>query len=99
MELKEGASVAGVCWQMFQAALIAEEVYKKLGAECVITAGTDGKHMNGSLHYEGRALDLRTRNIAGRELQAKVALQQRLGKNFDVVIEADHIHLEYDPKP
>ena len=98
MNIKEGASLEGVQWQMFHAALVAEQVYKKFGAECVITAGTDGKHMEGSLHYKGRALDLRTFNVAGKELQVKVALQQALGKDYDVVIEKDHIHCEYDPK-
>jgi hypothetical protein len=29
---------------MFHAALVAESIFKKYGTECVITAGTDGKH-------------------------------------------------------
>ena len=98
MNIKEGATVEGCQWQMFHAALVAEQIYKKYGAECVITAGTNGKHMEGSLHYKGLALDLRTFNVSGRELQIKVALQQALGKDYDVVIEKDHIHVEYDPK-
>ena len=103
MELKEGASLEGVQWQMFHAAIVAEQIYKKFGAECVITAGTDGKHMEGSLHYKGCALDLRTHNVPGRALQIMVELQQKLGKDYDVILEAagtpnEHIHLELDPK-
>ncbi len=98
MNIKDGASVQGVQWQMFHAALVAEQVYKKFGAECVITAGTDGKHMEGSLHYKGCALDIRTWNVAGRELQVKVELQQKLGKDYDVVLEKDHVHIEWDPR-
>lgn len=98
MELKQGASLENVQWQMFHAAIVAEQIYKKFGAECVITAGTDGKHMEGSLHYKGCALDMRTWNVAGRELQVKVELQQALGKDYDVVLEKDHIHVEWDPK-
>ena len=98
MNIKDGVSLEGVQWQMFHAAIVAEQIYKKFGAECVITAGTDGKHMEGSLHYKGCALDLRTFNVAGKELQVKVALQQALGKDYDVVLEKDHVHVEYDPK-
>jgi hypothetical protein len=98
MRLKNGASLAGVSWQMFYAAVIAEGVFKKYGAaELVITAGTDGEHMEGSLHYEGRALDLRTWGI--NDLAAcRDELKRKLGKNYDVVIEKTHLHMEYDPK-
>lgn len=98
MNIKDGASVQGCDWRMFQAALIAEQIYKKYGAECVITAGTDGKHMEGSLHYKGLALDLRTFNVPGRELAICNQIKQALGPDYDVIIEKDHIHLEYDPK-
>ena len=103
MNIKDGASIENVQWQMFHAALVAEQIYKKFGAECVITAGTDGKHMEGSLHYKGLALDIRTHNVPGRALQLKVALQQALGKDYDVVLEAvgtpnEHCHLEFDPR-
>lgn len=103
MNIKDGASIEGCQWQMFHAAIVAEQIYKKFGAECVITAGTDGKHMEKSLHYVGKALDLRTNNVPGRALQLKVELQQALGKDYDVVLEAvgtpnEHCHVEYDPR-
>ena len=31
--------------------------------ECVVTSANDGRHMAGSLHYAGRAVDLRTRDL------------------------------------
>lgn len=97
MKLKEGVNLDGVSWRMFFAAIAAEKVYQKFGAELVITAGVDGKHMEGSLHYKGLALDLRTFNLKGYETQVAEELRKELGDDYDVVLEGDHIHCEYDP--
>lgn len=69
------------------------------GFDPVITSGNDSKHMAGSKHYTHNALDIRTSNIppASRE-GFKAALKQRLGTDYDLIDEGDHIHLEYDPK-
>lgn len=67
--------------------------------DCVITSGFDGSHKVGSLHYVGRALDFRTYHVASRvlpDLRANIA--DALGFDFDVVLEKDHLHIEYDPK-
>ena len=46
-----------------------------------------------------KALDLRTRHMNGQGLQAVYhKLKEELGEQFDVVLESDHIHLEYQPK-
>lgn len=76
------------------------------GRSAVVTSVRDGKHMKGSLHYKGKAIDLRTRDPK-REAKAKLTeeLQRRLGKDYDVIFEptkgerTERIHLEYDPKP
>ena len=98
MKLKNNASLVGVRWEMFDAAVKVEECYQKLGFECVITSGSDGQHMKGSLHYKGLALDFRKRNvpIVMRPKLLK-AIRQALGPDFDVVDEKDHIHTEFDP--
>ena len=70
----------------------------------VITSGNDSKHMNGSLHYENRALDFRGNNLkvgVGRDLAERVAVM--LGQEYDVAFEVfedpsnNHLHVEYDP--
>lgn len=72
----------------------------------VITSANDGKHSEGSLHYEDEALDLRVWQLDDHEKTAS-RLQDRLGSLFDVIAEwresdehgwvPSHIHVEYDP--
>ena len=97
MKLKDGVNLQDVSWRMFKAAVIAEEVYCKYGAELVITSANDSKHGANTLHHKGLALDLRTWSLSGRETQVASELQKALGDEYDVVLESDHIHVEYDP--
>ena len=82
---------------MFKAAVIAEEVYGKQGVELVITSANDGKHGDKTLHHKGLALDLRTWTLGDRKSYVASELQRTLGEAYDVVLEVDHIHMEYDP--
>lgn len=68
-----------------------------VGREAIITSARDGRHMSKSLHFLGKAIDLRTRDMSGKEKKVVEALKKKLGNNFDIVLESDHIHLEYDP--
>lgn len=101
MKLKSGASLKGVQWQMFYASIQVEVVCVRWGVECVITSGTDGSHglHNATLHPAGLALDYRTRELRTVDVPA-FAREVRLilGKDYDVVIESDHLHVEYQPK-
>ena len=67
-----------------------------------ITSANDSKHMVGSLHFENRAFDIRIKNIIGDEKhEARLwteRMQIALGEDYDVVLEIDHIHVEYQPK-
>ena len=77
------------------------------GQEAVISSTDEGTHSPGSLHYAGLAVDVSLPGVhvstAGvtKELiepifkQLKSRLDDRL---YDVVLEADHYHIEYDPK-
>lgn len=84
---------------MSVAATTVSQLYQDmLGIDCEITSGDDGDHMVGSKHYEGLALDFRIRTIEQR-LQGPVAIAVReaLGDEYDVVLEATHLHVEYHP--
>lgn len=65
---------------------------------CVLTSARDGKHAPGSLHQVGQALDFRNRNWPDSIGMAD-SLRAKLGPDFDVVLEKDHLHIEFDPKP
>ena len=79
--------------------MAAEKVYNKHGKEVVITSLMDGKHMKNSKHYIGEAVDLRTYFFSKNTVLAVAAdLQKELGSNYDVLVEEDHIHIEYDPE-
>lgn len=77
-----------------------------LERDAVITSGNDGSHMVGSLHYKGLAVDLRSRDLSQAvTYRLAAALRQRLNgdanhnRPYQVVIESNHLHLEYDPLP
>ena len=64
-----------------------------------ITSGNDGIHMKNSRHYKNEAIDIRTRDMSEQnKINTKIWLKVWLGKNYDVILESDHIHIEYDSK-
>lgn len=97
MKIKPGVDLRGLQPQMAVAAMIAEGVWAMHGkTELTITSGAEGKHMTNSLHYKGLAIDIRL--PSADPAAAVLALRANLGAQFDVVLEVDHIHLEFDPK-
>lgn len=76
-----------------------EAVYRKFDVPCVVTAGTDGVHGEQSKHYTGEALDFRIRDLKPEQRDALVQLcKKSLIQGHDVVLEHDHLHVEWDPK-
>ena len=81
------------------ALIVADQVYSAYGYETVITSGNDASHSKTSLHYANQAVDLRTRHLRDSD-KTKISedIKSRLGQDFDVVLETDHIHLECQPR-
>lgn len=104
--LKDGVIINGAHFypEMVRITNIARSTAPKTTDGAVwITSGADkakGRVPN-SKHYENHAFDFRISNVVGghavaRSWAAKMALA--LGPDYDVVLEADHIHCEFDPE-
>ena len=63
----------------------------------VVTSTYEGTHAPGSLHYANLAIDLRHTTFEGKKI-AVDELRDILGHDYDIVEEASHIHIEYDPE-
>ena len=98
MKLKEDVILQGLRPEMLIAVIVCNDVYAKYGEELVITSAVDSKHSAKSLHYSGCAIDIRTRFFEFDEVSLVAAdIRGRLTEDFDVVVESDHIHIEYQP--
>jgi len=97
MKLKHGVSLVGLHLPMRKVLIEAERIWKAHGKELVVTSGLDGQHSARSLHYYGYAVDLRTRYF-DTVTTMKVAneLRSALGEKYQVIVERNHIHVEYD---
>lgn len=78
---------------------------RKSGFEMTITSGTEGRHGERSKHYIGQAVDFRTRDLIWEtpdwdyDMRSEFAEHmKKLGRDYDVVLETDHLHVEFDPK-
>jgi hypothetical protein len=99
LRLKEGVQLLGARPELLIAIIAARDVYAEYGYELYLTSVCDGKHSKGSRHYSGLAVDLRTRNVDEPDRpKIHAVLQRHLGKEFDVVLEPTHLHVEFDPE-
>lgn len=96
--IKEGVQAARLKPIVLDGLLQLAVLYQQYGLSLVVTALSDGQHKVGSLHYKGYAADLRSRDVPPFQLPHLIYdIQHTLGHDWDVIQEADHIHIEYDP--
>ena len=101
---KPGVSLRGLVPQLAVALQVAEGIFEEVAdAPCVVTSANDSVHGEKSLHYEGRAVDLRVKHLLfGQDRVVADRIRDILGPlGFDVVLEDPngsnaHIHLELD---
>lgn len=78
---------------------VALKTWIYLEATPTVTSAFDGKHMKDSLHYTGLAMDFRTKNLSEQDAKKWASdMSKELGKDYQCVIEVDHLHVEFDPK-
>ena len=101
VHLKPGVKLTGIRPELLIALMVFNELYEEFGTVCTITSCVDGVHMPGSKHYVGSGIDFRTKSLPDSITDAAtIARRARsaLGPDFDIVVEDDHIHCEWDPK-
>ena len=97
MKIKNGVIMAGLKDEMKIVMKIAEKLYKKHGKHSIVTSGLDGTHSAGSSHYFGYALDYRIWHV-GKTVAKQIAkdLQKELGGRYYVLLEHNHIHVQFN---
>lgn len=101
MKFKQGVNPFGIKTELSIALQVCDTVYKENNSSMVVTSINDSKHSSASLHYNGCAADLRIWDFTSAQASAVVQeIKNALGNNpdYDVILESDHIHIEYQPK-
>ncbi|MGR3219509.1 MAG: hypothetical protein ACUZ8H_06790 [Candidatus Anammoxibacter sp.] len=99
LNFKDGVPLGGLQPDILYAIDKCKDVFDEYKYDCTITSTTDGKHMTNSLHYVGFAIDLRTRHIQKRHLEQMTHdLKDILGRDYDVILESNHWHIEMDKR-
>lgn len=99
MRLKRGVKATGTDQGIVLGLMVANGVYATFGYGMVITSLNDSEHSENSLHYAGAAADLRIRHLKPEDKQPiRDEIAARLSEDYDVILEKDHIHLEYQPR-
>jgi hypothetical protein len=115
MRLKAGVRLGLLQPQIVLALQVAEKIFDRYYVDLVITSCNDGRHMEGSKHYTGCAVDLRTKHIdgehtlavfgvSGGEVKQKILrqLKRALGMDFDILLEGlgtAHEHIHLEWDP
>ena len=105
ISIKPGAKIKGIQPEILLGVSICEAIFKKYGFDLIITEGTGAKHMPGSLHYKGLAVDIRSNNIPSDPIKYQILADcvHALSSDFDMILENPtdkdaHYHLEWDPQ-
>lgn len=101
LQIKYSARIEGVSPEIAIAQVIAYTVWLAMGfkGNCRITSGTDDApgRLPHSKHKIGMAFDLGIWRVGDRIEELAKRLRICLGREFDVVVEKDHLHIEMDP--
>ena len=97
MKLKQGVTITGIRPELILGLMVADTVLRENGIELVVTSITDSVHSFTSLHYAGAAADIRIWDMDDPQ-KIISELKSAITSDFDVILEKDHIHLEWQPR-
>ena len=99
MRLKPEVNPSALRPELLLALVIADRIFDEQDYECVVTSLNDSAHSETSLHYAGAAVDLRIRHLSDNHaLIIAEKIRESLNRDYDVLLELDHIHIEYQPR-
>ena len=96
MLIKAGVDISRLNREIRRSLPWAEGVYDQFNKRFVITSTFEGNHGAGSLHYSNDAYDTELPVLDGKRIYQ--GMKDTFPESFDIVLETDHIHVEYDPK-
>ena len=97
MFFKSDVLISGIKPELVLGILTAYAVWSEHSERFTITSILDSKHKDGSLHYSGLAFDIRVFDLKrATPFNMASALYARLPAGFQVILESDHIHVEFD---
>ena len=96
MLIKAGVDISRLNREIRRSLNKVGSIYYKYDEEMIITSTYEGNHSDGSLHYANEAYDIRLPKY--KRVEIKQEIDRDLGKQFYVKLEANHIHIGYDPK-
>ena len=96
---KTGYQLSCIIWAFSEAVYITSN---NLSREPAVVITSSNEKVKGrkaySRHYKNSALDFRTRLFSRERIDyIEAQLIKLLSVSYDVVVEKDHIHIEYDP--
>jgi hypothetical protein len=66
--------------------------------QTTVTSMNDSVHMRESKHYRDEAVDFRTHDLShDNVVEWAKTCSTRLGPGYQVIMEIDHLHVEWDP--
>jgi len=100
LQIKQGVKLKGLSTRMCVALQVAEGAYGDFGYPLTLAHALDGVHAVQSFHYQGDAVDLRTKGIANLVVHGIVASLKLRLPGFDIILEdegGDNEHLHIEP--
>lgn len=99
IKIKPGVNAKGLHPETILAIMVAAPIFEAHGVDCVVTSLLEGPHKFGSRHFDGFAVDFRTRDLTNpAKVSVATTMKDALDNQYDVVLEQTHLHVEFDPR-